>query len=322
VRIAQSAMQGVDAVLLKQAGAVDDTFGGNNPIAECMSFPSGYAWGSVKRADVTIGTHTAANLPIQVMGDVAFRLPSSCGNGQKDLSVYQNLGANGILGIGGFAGDSTDATRSAVPGLYYFCTTPNSCTSTRMTAAKEVTNPVTAFSADYNGVVLSFPAVPATGAASVEGKLIFGVGTQNNNQFPTNAVFLGLDKAGLLTTQYRGMVMNGSQIASGVPTYLFPDGNFGTMTASGLMTPLTTQNLPASLEPTDGSSAPVPITFSVANATSLMANGNRAYNNVGQYLAGASRSFVWGMPFFYGRDVYLLNSSAKVGTHTGPLIAF
>ncbi len=35
-----------------------------------------------------------------------------------------------------------------------------------------------------------------------------------------------------------------------------------------------------------------------------------------------STYFLWGLPFFYGRNVYTVMSGAKVGTQTGPYIVF
>jgi hypothetical protein len=32
--------------------------------------------------------------------------------------------------------------------------------------------------------------------------------------------------------------------------------------------------------------------------------------------------FLWGLPFFYGRDVYNVIGNAKVGKLTGPFVAF
>ena len=41
-------------------------------------FASGYTWGPIKRADVTIGSKKASNLPIQVIGDSGYTVPSDC----------------------------------------------------------------------------------------------------------------------------------------------------------------------------------------------------------------------------------------------------
>src|ERR1700761_1814446 len=224
VRISARAILTLAPLLLTQAGAVDDKVG-SAPIAECAPFASGYTWGSVKRADITIGSKTASNIPIQVVSDGAFSTPPDCiahngGDLGRSLDV---MGVSGILGIDNFTGDSLDALTKAVPGLYYYCPSQNSCVSTRMLASKEVMNPVAAFATDNNGMVIRLPAVPAAGQASVTGQLVYGVGTQQNNTLPANATVIALDKYGTFTTQYKGQVFNQSVIDSGTLSYAFPD---------------------------------------------------------------------------------------------------
>ncbi|MFL9952547.1 DUF3443 domain-containing protein [Paraburkholderia nemoris] len=321
VRIAASALQSLNSQLLTQVGAPDDNTGAF-PIAECMTFASGFTWGSVKRADITIGNRTASNIPIQVTGDGAFSTPADCAaRGGADLSTARSLGANGILGIGHGVQDSKDALQKAVPGLYYYCPSANSCVSTRMTVDKEVMNPVAAFDADYNGTVIRLPAIAAGGQAGVSGQLIFGVGTQSNNTPPANANIFALDEYATMTTQYHGTVLNWSAIDSGTNAYLFPDDAIPTASEWEWYTPSSPLNLTATMEPTDGSSPPVSVTFPIDNALNLMASGNAAYNNVGAY-STHSRMFLWGLPFFYGRSVYTVIGNSKIGKLTGPFVAF
>ena len=55
VRVVASALSSAFAAQMPaQTGATDDP-GGNAPIAQCATFGSGFTWGSVKRAAVTIG---------------------------------------------------------------------------------------------------------------------------------------------------------------------------------------------------------------------------------------------------------------------------
>jgi hypothetical protein len=323
VRISARAIPTLAPLLLTQAGAVDDKVG-SAPIAECAPFASGYTWGSVKRADITIGSKTASNIPIQVVSDGAFSTPPDCiahngGDLGRSLDV---MGVSGILGIDNFTGDSLDALTKAVPGLYYYCPSQNSCVSTRMLASKEVMNPVAAFPTDNNGMVIRLPAVPAAGQASVTGQLVFGVGTQQNNTLPANATVIALDKYGTFTTQYKGQVFNQSVIDSGTLSYAFPDNTIP-YSVLDLYTPASSLNLSATIEPNNGSNAPLQMPFSIDNANTLMASGNAAFINIGQYFSnGEDNMFLWGLPFFYGRDVYNVIGNAKVGKLTGPFVAF
>ncbi|MFM0737724.1 DUF3443 domain-containing protein [Paraburkholderia xenovorans] len=321
LRIAASAIPTLAPLLLTQAGATDDKDGAS-PIAECMPFASGFTWGSVKRADIRIGSKTAANMPIQVMSDGAFATPSDCtSRGGADLGTPAVIGGNGILGIDNFTSDSLDAITIALPGLYYYCPSSNGCVSTRMPAAKEVRNPVTGFATDNNGTVIRLPAVPAGGKTSVTGQLVFGVGTQQNNMLPASATVLAVDAYGTFTTQYKGRVLNWSAIDSGTPAFAFADDAIPS--ADSMYTPATPLALSASMESTDGSGSPVSLSFAIGNATGLLATNYAAYNNLGMYFSNSSNTmFLWGLPFFFGRNVYTVIGNAKVGSRTGPFVAF
>ena len=321
VRIAARAMPALAPLLLTQAGAVDDK-SGSAPIAECMPFASGFTWGSVKRADITIGSKTASNIPVQLFSDGAFATPADCiAHGVTDLGDGDNLGANGIIGIGHFTSDSPAALTTAIPGNYYYCPSQNNCISTRMLASKQVMNPVAAFATDNNGTVIRLPAVPADGQASVTGQLIFGVGTQQNNTLPANATVLATDKYGMFTTQYQGQVFNHAAIDSGTNGYAFPDSTIPTV--SGWYTPAGTLSLSATMEPTNGTGKPLQTPFTIANAVNLTTTGYSAFANIGMnFSSDMGRMFLWGLPFFYGRDVYTVIGGAAVGKLTGPFVAF
>jgi hypothetical protein len=323
VRIAARALPTLARQLLTQAGAVDDPVG-SAPIVECMPFASGFTWGSVKRADITIGSKTASNIPIQLISDGAFAVPDDCvAHGGGDMgAALDAMGVNGILGIDNFTSDSADAVTTAIPGNYYYCPSQNRCISTRVQASQEVMNPVAGFARDNNGTVIRLPAVPAGGQASVTGLLVFGVGTQPNNALPANATVVAVDKYGTFTTQYQGRVFNRSAIDSGTLSYAFPDSAIP-VSAAGLYTPTGTLNLSATIDPTNGKGSPLQMPFSVGNAASLMASGYAAFNNIGQYFSNSHNNmFLWGLPFFYGRDVYTVIGNAKVGNQTGPFVAF
>jgi Protein of unknown function (DUF3443) len=319
VRIMASALPTLRSQLLTQVGAVDDV-SGVAPIAECMPFGSGTTWGSVKRADVTIGSRTASNIPIQLIGDGAYAIPSDCvAHGGPDLSTVEKLGANGILGIGYGTQDSKDALTTALPGNYYYCTGANACFNTRMTVGKEVMNPVAAFPRDNNGTIIRLPKLPAGGQASVTGELIFGIGTQSNNALPSNVNILALDEHGEFTTQYQGQAFNWSALDSGTNGFAFQDDSIPT--TSGWYTPSSALNLAATMEATSGKGALVKMPFTIDNALRVSANGYAAYDNVGWYQSSL-RMFMWGLPFFYGRSVYTTVGISAIGKQNGSFVAF
>ncbi|MGN8112492.1 DUF3443 family protein [Paraburkholderia sp. 22098] len=64
--------------------------------------------------------------------------------------------------------------------------------------------------------------------------------------------------------------------------------------------------------------------FSIADTSNLRLSGYYALSNVGVNFAysGKNSMFLWGLPFFYGRDVYTVMGNAKVGNQSGPFVAF
>ncbi|HZZ13849.1 MAG TPA: DUF3443 family protein [Paraburkholderia sp.] len=299
-----------------QSGATNDPTG-NAPIAECAVFGSGYTWGPIKRADVTIGEKVAGNLPVQIIADGTYATPSDCvSRGVYDLNTTSELGANGVIGIGPAQRDYPAVAQAVLPAAYYYCTSATSCTSTRVPLDTQVMNPVANFTADNNGTLIRLPALPAGGQASATGELIFGVGTQANNALPAAANILALDRNGYLTTQYKGRAYS-SAIDSGSNANIFPDS---TIPDAGIWyVPLNTLSLAAVLNGVDRTAAPANVAFSLANGSSLLANSYAAYDSLGAPSAGM---FIWGLPFFFGRTVYTVVDNTPIGRRVGPFIAF
>jgi hypothetical protein len=62
------------------------------------------------------------------------------------------------------------------------------------------------------------------------------------------------------------------------------------------------------------------IAFSVWNALTLIDSGNPAFNNIGGPNPGA---FAWGLPFFYGRTVFIgIEGQSTTSAGTGPFWAY
>jgi len=174
---------------------------GGAPLIECVQFADGYSWGSMRQADVHIAGETAANIPVQVVGDSsAYTVPASCTGTSVTplgpLNDVSSFGANGVLGVGLFDQDcGTGCVGNPSVGFYYACPTVASCAGSVAALNQQTTNPVFAFAADANGVadnngvVLQFPALaPATGASNVRGTLTFGINTRGNNSAATASV--------------------------------------------------------------------------------------------------------------------------------------
>lgn len=302
--------------------------GNSRDISECAQFYNTQAWGRVALADVQIGgERTTTAVPVQLMDAHFAPLPTdTCGSAPL-LSTRTNtnagappltraLSANGILGVGLFAHD----------GQYYFdCATPDSSCLATASPNQQVQNPVSLFDVNNNGVVVQLPSIPATGAERAQGYLIFGVGTQANNQLGAANV-VPVNRVGHFTTVYRGVSLYHSIMDSGSNGLYFNDpapqvlGGSCTSASSDFYCPAAPRDLSASIQLASGA---VDVAFSVASADSLLADRrNYAFNNLGGPLNGSS--FDWGLPFFFGRSVYTVIEQRSVpGTSlNGPLHAF
>jgi hypothetical protein len=296
-----------------------------NPIVECMQFVDGFSWGPVKRADLSIGGEKASSVPVQVIGDPAYSaIPSTCANtGPPENNVAQ-FGANGLIGLSVFLQDcGAYCAGHSDAGLYYACPTSGTCIPATVAVGDQVANPAAMFATDNNGVIIALPFAPASGAATVAGTLIFGVGTQANNGLG-GATMLGVDPTtGNLQTVWNGHVYSGSYVDSGSSAIYFGINDLPPCTgaAVGLYCPTSTQTLTASIRGMAGSSSTV--TFAVANADQLLSGDPRlvAFPDLAGPASDAA-TFDWGLPFFYGRRVYTVFEGMATPAGPGPYVAF
>lgn len=291
------------------------TYSNGLQLATCARFVNSYTWGVVKTVDIRMADETALNIPVQLIAASAPVAQVGCGPDFMALTSSNDLGANGILGVGRLTHDDQS---------YYTCTTlsdSSSCTEvTAISSAYQVKNPVAGFATNNNGVLLELPATSATGERSVTGRLIFGVDTQNNNRL-ASANVVPINSFGYFTTTYKGVAMPDSFFDSGSNGLFFNDVSLPRCSgsASDFYCPASTTALSATLPLSDGSNATV--NFSVANLEALVVTGNFAYDN----LAGggsSDASFNWGLPFYYGRRVFTIMIGATVGGRSGPFYAY
>lgn len=297
-----------------------------DPVVECAHFADGNSWGPVKLADLKISGEQANLLPIQVIGDPKFSsVPRRCSATGPSKNSVSELGANGILGLGLFRQDCGNACAlSSTSGIYYTCPA-SGCQAAVIPLALQLQHPVSMFAVNNNGLIIELPPVPAAGAASASGSLVFGIGTQANNGLGAAAV-VGVDPStGNFTTIYNGNTYAGSFIDSGSNALFFQDSMTvcaSISAAPGFYCPASTKNVSATIQGANGATALV--NFSVANAAALLTNnpGFAAFGNLAapEFVAN---SFDWGLPFFYGRNVYTaIEGAGTPGGPTGPYVAF
>ncbi|CAA9395000.1 MAG: Heavy-chain fibroin (Fragment) [uncultured Ramlibacter sp.] len=288
---------------------------GGNPVGQCAQFASGYSWGSVRRADVRMAGETAFNLPIQVVEDPAApfaAVPGECS--ATGPSIGAGRGAKGILGVGLFNQDCGPACEvSSAPNVYFACS-PGRCSPARLPQESQVANPVAAFPVNNNGVVLVLPPVPREGAAGLTGSLVFGIGTQSNNQLGGATVYT-TNSRGFFTTTYKGVNYPASFLDSGSNGLFFDDPDLPR--CGDFYCPRQSLSLTATNTSASGVSGTV--AFTVEDVTALRPD-TAAANLAGN--AGLTGSFDWGLPFFFGRAVYVARAGAETPAGPGPYWAY
>ncbi len=313
------------------------------PLMECYLYADGWTWGSMDVVDITIGTRTISNFVLDVIGDpAAGTAASDCSTktGPSENSV-STFGANGIIGIGNFAQDCGPAcVANAFTQAYYTCLTPLAanpqCTPTAVALNNQAWNPVSLLVTDNNGVAIQLPAVAPPGTASVAGTLYFGVDTQANNALGAATLYTlvpstsATGNPGTLNTIYKGQTYSSSFIDSGSNAYFFPDNSIAlcasnSIAGSGFFCPSSPPlNLSGVIQGVNLAQATVP--FTIDSAVNLFSDPNliTAFPTLGgpNTSANGQGGFDWGLPFFYGRTVFVLIEGKSAGGTPGPAVGF
>ena len=248
--------------------------------------------------------------------------PAAClnaANGGLQNSVA-GLQANGILGVGMVAFDCgigcRDGDYSSGYTLYYSCpgAAGSACSPAAIPLALQVQNPVAHFAVNNNGTIIAMPALSDLGAGIAKGRLVFGIGTQTNNQIPPAAKMLFVDPnpadPGYLyfATTSGATTYPLSYIDSGSNAFFFDDASLAKgcqsspAASSGWYCPAIAQKRTAMI--TDAFGASAPVDYSVLNADLLFQTSSASFATLAGSAGQGTSTFVWGMPFFYGRTVF------------------
>ncbi len=295
---------------------------------------------------VTDSTPPQSSNILASAGDLGANGVLGIGSTTLDCGLYCEQGSYHVT--------ATDPPGSSA--LYYACpvaaTDSATCSLTPISRALQVFNPVAALSAPYNnGVLLKMPAIPVNnpGAQSALGELVLGVDGSN---LPPGAqkVFLGVadtssDSYLSIHTQFNGHIFSNSYLDTGTNGIFFYDASVPPCDNLNQTSALTVANYwycPASTLPnlsamlSDGdlsANPPVAVAFQIASYARLSLTNNTAFSDLGGAVnarstanAGASyvadtKTFAWGMPFFYGKQVYM-SIWQQPGSIDGPWYAW
>jgi len=324
LRLLSTAGSGEFSLSLPRQSAPD-----GNPLVECTPFLDGFTWGPIVLADIYLAGEVASSTPIQVIAPAdAPAVPSSCGNtGGPNENTLSLLGANGILGIGLFMQDCGEDCSQQLFNLYYSCPSTG-CVATLVPTAQQVQNPVSLFANDNNGVIIELPAIPDAGQGTVSGSLVFGIGTESNNGLGSAVVYT-TTTAGNFTAAYNGKSYPSSFIDSGSNgLYFLTTADTGLPSCqgnSGFYCPMAEQRFTTTNTGNNGASGTA--TFNIANALTLFASGNIAFNNLGgpnppNPSINFGGGFDYGLPFFFGRNLYVAIENQNTPGGAGPYWAY
>ncbi len=353
------------------ASALQQETSSGNSVVECTQFADGFSWGPVKTANVQIAGESASNVPIQVIGDATYmqestaggvttsEIPTACSSNGPEEDSASSFGANGIIGLGVFAADCGSGCDQSVgsgnnPGFYYACPASSwspgtPCSEIQIAPSAQVTNPVTRFQTDNNGVVVELSSAPE-GATADSGTLVFGIGTEDNNSLGAQTVLTASASYGSITTTYT--TLGGQQLVmpysyfdtgsnayylsdSGIPSAQSCSGNPGYSSSNpdSWFCPGSELSLQATNTGVNGMQSTV--MFSIGNAYRLFnsTQSGRVFNDLGassgpqpadcgSQTTDLACAFDFGFPFFLGRHVYIAFEGANTSWGAGPYIAY
>jgi hypothetical protein len=338
-----SGVRVVDSVLTLNLPKETDSNG--NQLGECTEFSDGSAWGYVARSTIqmageqatSVAGANAQGVPVQVIGkSVLPNVPSSCSNNVKLEETVQDLGANGILGVGLFEQDcgSFCVTNVDPNSPFYYSCSNGTCTQATLSLVNQVQNPVWLFPQDNNGVLIQLPAVSqGTGAANPTGSLIFGIDTQSNNGLGNASLYTTTSDGAFQQVQFNGQNYNDncsatngncSYVDSGSNALFILDANTlgvsnctGTNSSFYCQTP--TSNFSATNVGVNGTKAAV--SFSIGNANTLF-NSNPSSTAFAELGGANPGGFDYGLPFFYGKSVFTVIENQSTSKGKGPAWAY
>lgn len=262
---------------------------------ECLPFGTAHLWGRVVPADVTLGGEPAVrDLSIQIVGRSPFSHPPPCGreNG-RSLS-----GIDGILGVSPGRVDG---------GAYFECSEPG-CRPVAPSPGEAIANPVMRAESDNNGIVLRFPGIPKNGTGPIMGELLLGVGTARDNRLPPGVRFFPMDRDGFFRAKTgRSSRLFYGRLDTGTTALVLPDQKMPACSPplSNLACPDRETSISIFIPDRQGEDRKIPV--QVGNAAERLREHRSLAGDILYFSPETSSPpFILGMPFFFGKTLYLL----------------
>jgi len=296
----------------------------NGNLGNCFNYEGYSYWGNVFQAIVLLNGQKAS-VPIQIIDNTKTHPTTSestnlCTSLTNTPTNSSKAHYQGIFGIGPKQQDCGSSCVSTPSIYYYSC--PNglaqsiaTCTQTTVPLNQQITNPIAELAENNNGVILQLPQVPSAGVPSVEGSIILGIDTETNNA-STGTQYIPTNTDTSISVSSQGQSYS-AMINAAASAFTFPSTiTTGTVNQITYYCPTTAQNFTSMIY----GSQNIPLTFSIGNATSLLGHSSYVFAELG--IPSSQNTIIYGIPFFFGKSVFVgfENRSSSLGQ--GPYYAF
>ncbi|MGZ3691978.1 MAG: DUF3443 family protein [Pseudobdellovibrio sp.] len=284
---------------------------GTGDISVCQKMGGGTRyWGPVATADVRLGDQTAKSVNFQIVDKDFHPNTSYCD------TYFREDGRNGIIGLG-LAVNSNGKT--------YFSCKKDKCEKIEAKSEFETKNPILNLPEDNNGYVVSTPEVPQDGLKNLTGKIIFGINTKSDNSVKLSNVCKARSD-GFFKLKY-GEKSYWTLFDTGTNAYNLPaETNKAPFCKNSKVYLCPPSPVKYDVELQDGEKAKC-----ASLSVSVVANVNGPESTKKSWVVqglsevwgkGVSHSFILGIPFFFGKDIYFVLGGKSSSVGEGPLVAF
>ena len=292
----------------------------NQPIANCVGYGDlSVNWGPVAIANISLGNEsTTKSIPILLID------ASYIDNGAACLQNYNSTGQtfhlqtspadfryNGILGVASRVYDNvTD----------YFSCTNSSCSKSptiKDNNSQLLANPIAFLPKSYeSGITFKFPVIGNRGAINAVGYAVFGVGSNKDNTFESDVKIYPISNCTdvfiCMPTTLEGSSIEHGFLDTGSNFFYFNDANikknnYGYYIPSSIIT----------LSPINNS---IPTNINIANYDIITKTRNTSFNNNG--VKTDDNILDYGLPFFFGKTIYICFAGMTCNGIAGPYWAF